>query len=153
MDKFEEKFWAKVDKSGDCWIWKGDTQGPGRYGRVTRYLGTKRFREYAHRISYRLHYGSIKKGMLVCHKCDNPPCVNPDHLFLGTHRDNMLDMFGKKRRSLDSIELRFCFNDPGGNIITGQNLNQLCRTYGLHYRSINLVHRGLKDNYKGWRKV
>ena len=92
-----ERFWAKVDKSGDCWIWTGNRhKAKGRdYGMINTRDGSK----LAHRVSYELHYGPIPPGMEVCHRCDNPPCVNPAHLFLGTHSDNMRDCVNKQRKN------------------------------------------------------
>lgn len=86
------RFWAKVDKSGDCWEWQGIRQRQG-YGRVRR---DKKL-VYAHRLAYELTYGPIPDGLLVCHHCDNPPCCNPAHLFLGTNADNMRDCAEKRR--------------------------------------------------------
>lgn len=88
MDRFLEK----VDKSGSCWVWTGYRVQFG-YGIIT----TAKRRERAHRVSYRLHVGPIPDGLLVLHKCDNPPCVNPDHLFLGTDLDNKEDCKRKGR--------------------------------------------------------
>jgi hypothetical protein len=88
-----ERFWSKVDKSADCWLWTGAQKGGG-YG-AFRFEGKG---ELAHRVSYSLSYGPIPDGMLVCHTCDVKACVNPSHLFLGTHSDNMLDMVAKGRR-------------------------------------------------------
>lgn len=90
---YDEKFLGryKVLDNG-CWEYQGVKNCYG-YGRV--YIGRKH--TVAHRYMYQLKKGVIPKGMLVLHKCDNPSCVNPDHLFLGTHTDNMNDMIKKKR--------------------------------------------------------
>ena len=76
-----------------CWIWEGCKQGNNGYG---AYQHEKK-RVLAHRFSYLIHKGEIPKGMSVCHACDEPSCVNPDHLFIGTHADNMRDMERKGR--------------------------------------------------------
>jgi len=93
---FEERFWARVQKSDGCWIWTGNKtpQGYGSTYNAGYYEGR---REHAHRISYRMAYGDFPREMLVCHKCDNPPCVRPDHLFLGTANDNQQDAKNKNR--------------------------------------------------------
>jgi hypothetical protein len=88
-----QQFWGKVDKSGDCWVWTGFMNGAG-YG---LYDPIGRQRRLTHRYSWELHNGSIPKGMHVLHRCDNPPCVNPDHLWLGTHQQNMEDKAKKGR--------------------------------------------------------
>jgi hypothetical protein len=87
------RFWSKVDKSGECWVWTAKALCENGYGRF--YVGKKPLR--AHRYSWELANGPITDGLFVCHRCDNPPCVNPAHLFLGTHQDNMQDMVAKGR--------------------------------------------------------
>lgn len=89
----EERFWSKVHKTDDCWNWTAGTNRDG-YGQL-RFRGKS---ERAHRVAWLLHHGSFPSdGMHVLHACDNVKCVRIDHLFLGTHTDNMLDMAKKGR--------------------------------------------------------
>lgn len=89
----EERFWRYVDKTDECWTWTGGRINGG-YGCFSVDGETN---VAAHRFSYQLHNGEIPAGLVVCHRCDNPPCVRPDHLFLGTQLDNVRDMFSKGR--------------------------------------------------------
>lgn len=89
-------FWAKVDKSsGDdaCWLWTASKENG--YGRVS----WDRKLQLAHRVSYQMAFGEIPSDLYVCHRCDNPSCVNPSHLFLGSARDNALDRKAKDRHA------------------------------------------------------
>lgn len=88
------RFWAKVEKTPTCWEWRGATVTG--YGHISMggVLGKIRL---AHRISWEMHNGPIPDGLHVCHRCDNPKCVRPDHLFLGTDLDNAQDRDAKGR--------------------------------------------------------
>ena len=76
----------RIEKTGDCWIWRGSisSNGYGIYQTYKRYLGTS----WAHRVAYILKYGEIPKNLEIMHNCDNKLCVNPEHLSLGTHQEN-----------------------------------------------------------------
>ena len=87
IGRFEDKFWK--GEPFECWLWRGSiTKGYGKFrldGKIV----------LAHRIAYLLEYGKYDENLDVCHTCDTPACVNPNHLFLGTHQDNMRDMLAK----------------------------------------------------------
>lgn len=97
----EERLWAQVTKSDNCWVWTGNRNdfGYGLIQRGRRGEGNDR----THRVSWTIHNGNIPTHMCVLHECDNPPCVRPDHLFLGTRLDNNRDMMqkGRQRPGLD----------------------------------------------------
>ena len=92
----EEYFWSRVDKRSnmECWPWKGAKFVRKGYGAL-RFNGKTMI---ASRVAYQLTFGPIPDGMFVLHKCDNPPCCNPDHLWIGTNTDNVKDMDVKGRR-------------------------------------------------------
>lgn len=93
----EERFWQKVVKTDACWLWAGARSGTMKYGYLHFGSKTERSPKAAHRVSWEIHRGQIPEGIWVLHRCDNPKCVNPDHLFLGNRTDNMRDAAAKGR--------------------------------------------------------
>ena len=111
---FESRFWSHVEIRGDdeCWEWQAtrDKDGYGRF-RDNDHSSP----EVASRISYRLTHEDFAPALKVCHKCDNPPCCNPNHIFIGTHADNMLDKARKNRKREGKI------NNNENKIYSGNN--------------------------------
>lgn len=124
MPKIQDYFWLTVYKTDTCWLWFGTTYeaGYGQYSYENKI-------QSAHRVSWQMHYGPIPEGLIVCHKCDVPQCVNPDHLFLGTHKTNAEDRESKGRSNYDIRKRR----QPGTHCSKGHELtvdNIYARTRG-----------------------
>jgi HNH endonuclease len=149
-EKLSQKFWKHVNKTEGCWLWKGGHKIRG-YGylliRTPRWIG-------AHRYSYLLHHGEIPKGLVVMHKCDNPTCVHPEHLTVGTQDENIKDMikkgrqnyYGRRKLTLDQMEAIRKEYVPGK--VTHQMLADkygVCRaniSYIIHGKSWGLFPEG-----------
>lgn len=127
-EPIEVRFWRNVEKSGSCWVWTGKI-GWGGYGT----LSVNKSTVSAHKLSYLLNVGPIEDGLWVLHRCDNPLCVRPEHLFLGTRSDNMKDAFRKGRAALVS---------PLGPPVTEEKREQIKRDLASHqYSQVELCKR------------
>jgi hypothetical protein len=147
----DARFWSKVNKTATCWLWMGSktTTGYGSFG-----ISRGRI-EKAHRVSWELHFGSIPQGMMVCHHCDVPLCVRPDHLFLGTQSDNMCDSRDKGRlykpdvrgekhgkSKLKEIEVVEIFTNP-----SGESTRNLATRFGVAFATIWDIKKGRRWNH------
>lgn len=133
--------WTVTPKG--CWEYLGCIDSANGYGRITTRYG----REGAHRISYRHHHGEIAKGLYVRHKCDNPPCVNPDHLEVGTPKQNMDDRDSRghgpqgERNGISKLN-RKAVEDINNRHCAGERTSSIAREYGVHYTTVRRVING-----------
>jgi hypothetical protein len=160
MSDWTFRFWHRVDQSGGpdaCWPWTG-ARSKWNYG----LLSVASRMEGAHRLAWTLFHGPIPDGIWVLHHCDNPPCVNPSHLFLGTHADNMADMAAKGRGGGGApthtnparYPVRVGERNPNAKLTPGQvaeirtlrtdgvSLRELGRRFGVHNRTIERIVKG-----------
>lgn len=121
----------------DCWIWHGNRTNMG-YGRII----VKGDAYYAHRLSYEFYVGSLSKENFVCHTCDIPQCVNPSHLFVGSHKDNMADMANKGRAKNQHKNKTHCVNGhslSSDSTYVNKHGHRVCRicAYKNHHKFRN----------------
>lgn len=164
MSIAKTRFDSRVIRSEGCWRWGGSTNTKG-YGRI-KINGQDIL---AHRLAWTLHKGEIPSGMLICHKCDNPVCVNPDHLFIGTQRDNIRDAAAKgriasgERHGMNTRPDRRSFGSANGQSKLSENSvafiktahknrsvsnRQLARQFGVSESLICMINRGIR-----WRHI
>jgi hypothetical protein len=135
-------------EAGQCWEWQGSIAKTG-YGRISVNAG----RMLAHRASYLIHYGILPDELEVCHRCDNRPCVNPEHLFLGTHQDNMTDASKKGRTHPGEQTYGAKLNDEAIRLIreayrNGELQRVLAERYGVASSAISMI-----VNRNTWKHV
>lgn len=147
-EKTIARFWSKVDKSGGpdaCWPWTEGTtsDGYGQLGVGSRTDGSKTTL-LAHRIAYQLKHGAIPDGLFVCHDCDNPPCCNADHLFLGTQRDNIRDAAEKGRRAIGERHPQAKLTDTEVRAIRAAlgTQREIAARYGVSHATVGMIQRG-----------
>ncbi len=141
--KLLKRFWDKIDKTSNlqgCWEWTASLRGGGYGG-----FGVEGRIYRAHRVSYFLHTKVNPKDLHVLHTCDNPKCVNPRHLFLGTHRDNMKDMSTKTRavrgrdhynvklQETEVLDIRKKYKEEG------KTYQELAKEYGVAHSQVGFI--------------
>lgn len=137
------RFWSKVQIGDGCWLWTASTiKGYGQFRRA-RVNGKQPAPLYAHRFAWELTNGPIAKGLNVCHHCDTPLCVRPDHLFLGTQQENLDDARRKGRLVDGSGRQRKLSDDDYLEILTSRETNvTLAKRFGVHEQSVWRIRAG-----------
>lgn len=142
----EEKFWRHVTPLGkdECWEWNGSrcSKGYGQFNSMHHYK--------AHRFSFELHFGKIPDGKQICHKCDNPPCVNPNHLWDGTPRENTIDSVKKGRfvsskKGANHAQKRFTHEEALNikqRLINGEKASKIAEEVGRPESTIRSIKGG-----------
>lgn len=152
----EDRFWAKVQKSSpdQCWLWTGSRYSDAPTKCYGIFATGKGLSDRAHRIAYELTYGRVPSDYVVMHTCDNPACVNPQHLRVGTQRENMTDMRNKNRqyvcRGTEVTRAKLTEKDVWDIRVShanGATFKSLARKYGLSPQGITEACR------TGWKHV
>jgi hypothetical protein len=143
----KHRFWIKVSKKGpyECWPWTASTDGGG-YGRF-RYKGQNRG---SHQMAYQIEHGEYDRSKDVCHSCDNPPCCNPNHLFLGTTKDNISDCVKKGRRASfvgENNPMAMLTKDQvikaRARVSEGCTMATIAREYGVGHHVVRMAVKGI----------
>lgn len=137
--RIEVRFYSRIEVTDDCWLWTGPKNAKG-YGYLGR-GGRGAPKVLAHRLMWELVQGSIPNGMRVLHRCDNPPCVRPSHLWIGTQAENLADMTakGRARRNgqakLDKESVAAIRNATG-------SIREIAPQFGVAYSTVARIRRG-----------
>lgn len=147
--RFNRMGWDVIESG--CWEWKGSRHVRGGYGQISGTRATGPLK--AHRVAYEISFGEVPEGMMVCHRCDNPPCVNPDHLFAGSGLDNIQDCWNKGRGKHMVMAGEAC---PASKLTwasvheirdSTDSLSALAARYGVSKQAISKVKKG-----QTWKK-
>lgn len=143
----QREFWTRVQLSTDeeaCWVWTGVLSGHNRYGDFRLKVGGQIHRIRAHRFSWMIRFGPIPDDMRVCHRCDNPLCVRPDHLFLGTQAENVHDSARKGRKNAWGIQ-KLDASDVyqiRARVAAGHLQQDVAKAFGIARNTVSgIVHR------------
>lgn len=145
------RFWRKVERGPHCWLWRGSLKGSKRprefrYGQFSTTVNGVTRPTGAHVAAYALTYGGVPPGLSVLHHCDTPACVRPDHLFLGTHQDNMADAARKGRLHVSRPNRQqipsSTISEIRQRVEAGERRSHIAADYGISKALVTLVMQG-----------